>query len=64
MGKLPTVNQDGGVVIPVEENERLLAQNDEHGVAQLGHFRQHKHGRPKARHFVIFDVTVINEIIK
>lgn len=46
-------------MIPMEEDERLFTQNDEDGVAQFWHFGQDKHGSPKARHFVIFDITVI-----
>ena len=55
---LPTVNQNSGVVVPMEKNERLFSQHDEHGVTKLGHFRQDKHGCPKPRYFVIFDVAV------
>ena len=54
---IPRVDQNGGVMVPVEENERLLAQDDKQRVAQLGHFGQDEHGGPESGDFVIFDVT-------
>lgn len=45
---VPGVQQHGDVVVPVQEDERLLAQHDEHGVAQLGQLGQHEHVRPEA----------------
>lgn len=32
----PRVHEDGDVVVPVEEDQRLFAQHDEDGVAELG----------------------------
>lgn len=50
-------------MVPVQKDERLLAQHDEQRVAQLGHFGQHEHGGPEAGHLVIFDVTAKQIII-
>lgn len=33
--RVPSVQQHGDVVIPVQEDQRLLAQHDEHRVSQL-----------------------------
>lgn len=43
------------MVVPVQEDERLLAQHDQHRVTQLRHLRQHEHCRPETRHFVLLD---------
>ena len=59
---LPRVDQDGCMVVPVQKDERLFAQNDKNRIAQFGHFGQYEHSGPKSGYFVIFDITV--EIIK
>jgi len=51
----PGVQQHGDVVVPVQEDEGLFAQHDEHCVAQLGQLGQHKQERPAAGHTVMFD---------
>jgi len=43
------------VVVPMQEDERLFAQNDEDGVAQFWNFGQDEHGGPESRHFVLDD---------
>lgn len=45
------------MVVPVEEDERLFAQDDEDGVAELGHLRQHEHGGPESGDLVTQDVA-------
>lgn len=57
----PAVHQHRDVVVPVQEDERLLPQHDEHGVAQLGQLRQHKQPRPEATDSVVFDETATRE---
>jgi len=52
---VPRVDEDGGVVVPMQEDERLFAQNDEDGVAQFWNFGQDEHGGPESRHFVLDD---------
>lgn len=51
----PGVEQHGDVVVPVQEDERLLAQHDEHRVAELRQLGQHEHPRPEAGDLVRFD---------
>jgi len=45
---VPAVDQDGGVVVPVEEDELLFAQDYEQRVHQLGQLRHYKGKRPEA----------------
>ena len=49
----PGVEEDGDMVVPVQEDERLLPENDEDGVSQLGHLAQGEHPVPKSTHSVI-----------
>lgn len=51
----PAVEQHGDVVVPVEEDQRLLPEHDEDGVPQLGQLAQHEHERPEARDAVLRD---------
>lgn len=44
----------------MEEDERLLPEHDEDGVAQLGHLRQHEHERPEAGNLVGLDEAETN----
>lgn len=53
----PGVQQHGDVVVPVQEDERLLAQHNEHRVPELRQLRQHEHHRPEAGHFVLLNET-------
>ena len=52
---VPAVDEDGDVVVPVEEDQLLLPQHDEDGVPQLGHLGQHEHPRPEPAHSVVLD---------
>lgn len=45
---IPAVDKHGGVVIPVQEDELLLSQNNKHGVDELWQFAQDKHQGPEA----------------
>ena len=49
---VPAVDEHGGVMIPVEKDELLLAQHDEHGVDELGQLAHDEHEGPEARHAV------------
>lgn len=51
----PRVEQHGYVVVPVQEDEGLLAQNDEHRVSQLGQLGQNEQERPTPGHPVVLD---------
>lgn len=51
----PRVDQHGDVVVPVQEDQRLLAQHNEQRVAQLGQLGEHKQPRPEAAHAIRFD---------
>ena len=55
--EIPRIDEDGGVVVPVEEDERLFAQHDENRVAQFRHFRQDEHGGPESGDLVAEDVA-------
>ena len=44
--------EHGGVMVPVEEDERLLPQHDEHGVEELEELAQHEPVAPGARYAV------------
>mmetsp|Transcript_46610 Transcript_46610/g.143758 ORF Transcript_46610/g.143758 Transcript_46610/m.143758 type:complete len:372 (-) Transcript_46610:52-1167(-) len=43
----PAVEHHGGVVVPVQEDDRLLLEDEEDGVHQLGDLRQSEDGHPK-----------------
>lgn len=53
----PGVEQHGDVVIPVQEDERLPTQHDEHRVTELWQLRQDKHPRPEPAHAILLDET-------
>ena len=46
---VPAVQQHGHVVVPVQEDQRLLAKNDKQGVHQLGNLGQNKQLSGKTR---------------
>lgn len=48
----PAVDEHGGVVVPVQEDELLFPQNYEQSVDQLGHFAQDEQPRPATAHAV------------
>lgn len=58
---VPGVQQHGDVMIPVQEDQRLLAQHYEYRVTQLWQLGQHEHPRPEAGHFVLFYEAGIRE---
>mmetsp|Transcript_46609 Transcript_46609/g.143754 ORF Transcript_46609/g.143754 Transcript_46609/m.143754 type:complete len:325 (-) Transcript_46609:52-1026(-) len=45
--RVPAVEHHGGVVVPVQEDDRLLLEDEEDGVHQLGDLRQSEDGHPK-----------------
>lgn len=53
----PGVHQHRDVVVPVQEDQRLLAQHNEDRVAQLGQLGEHEQPCPEARHFVLLNKT-------
>ncbi|CAI6351665.1 unnamed protein product [Macrosiphum euphorbiae] len=53
----PRVQQHGDVMIPVQEDERLLAEHDEYRVTEFGQLGQHEQPRPEPRHRVILNVA-------
>jgi len=57
---VPGVQEDSHVVVPVQEDERLLPEHDEHGVAQLRHLGQREHPVPEAAHAVVQETSAIN----
>jgi len=53
----PRVHQHGHVMVPVEEDERFLAQHHEYGIAQFGQLGQDEHERPEPGHLVIYEIA-------
>ncbi len=51
--RVPSIEEDSDVVVPVEEDEWLLPENDEHCVAQLRHLAQREHPVPESTHTVV-----------
>lgn len=45
------------MVVPVQEDQWLLPQYNEHSVTQFRELRQDKHPRPESRHSVLFNET-------
>lgn len=45
---IPAKEKDGDVMVPVKEDERLLAQHDEDGVNQLWDFGKDEKHNPKS----------------
>lgn len=58
---VPGVEQDGDVMVPVQKDERFLAQHYEHRVAQLRQLGEDEHPRPEAWHFILLDEAGIEE---
>lgn len=54
----PGVDQHRDVMIPVEEDQRLLAQHYEDRVAKFRQFRQHEQPCPEAGYAILLDVAV------
>jgi hypothetical protein len=52
---VPGVKEHGHVVVPVEEDELLLPEDDENGVSELRDFRQDEHPCPESADPVVFD---------
>jgi len=55
--RVPRVQQYRNVMVPMQEDERLLPQHYEHCVSQLWQLRQHEHPRPEPGHAVILNKT-------
>ena len=49
---VPAVDQNGRVVVPVQEDELLFAQHNKQSVNKLWQLAQHKHERPEAGYAV------------
>ena len=49
------------MVVPVQEDQRLLPEHDEHGVAQLGNLRHGEEVAPEGRNRVVLDETAGRE---
>jgi len=49
---VPHVDEDAHVMVPVQEDERLLAEDDEGGVPELEQLGQGEQPGPEAAHFV------------
>lgn len=47
--RVPGIEKDGQVMVPVEEDERLFTQNDKRSVTELDDLREHKRPRPERR---------------
>lgn len=63
---VPAVDKHGSVVIPVQEDELLLSQNNKHGVNELWQFAQDKHQGPEASDAVCIAIianTVDNSVL-
>lgn len=50
----PRVQENGDVVVPVEEDQGLFPKHYEYGVAQLWKLTQNKHPRPESGHLILF----------
>lgn len=50
---VPGVQENGHVMVPVEEDEGLFPQHDEHCVSQLWNFAQREHPVPETSHAVV-----------
>ena len=46
--RVPAVNEGGDVVIPVQENQVLLSQDDENGVTQFRKLAQREQQNPES----------------
>lgn len=53
----PWVDQHRDVMIPVQKDQRLLAQHYEYRIAQFRQLAQHKQPGPKAAHAILLNVT-------
>jgi len=57
----PRVHEDSNVMVPVQEDQWLLAKHNEDRVAELGQLRENEQPCPEAANLVVFDVAEINE---
>lgn len=53
----PGVDEHSDVVVPVQENERLLSQYNEYCIAEFGQFGEHKQPGPETADAILFDVA-------
>lgn len=51
----PRVHQHSDVVVPVQEDQRLFSEHDEHGIAQFGQLGKHEQPRPETANTVMLD---------
>lgn len=54
---VPGEEEDGDVVVPVQEDELVLPEHDEDGVDQLGRLRQRERPHPEAEVVVVAGVV-------
>lgn len=57
----PRVDQHRDVMIPVQKDQRLLAQHNEYRIAQFRQLAQHKQPGPEAAHAILLNVTAKGE---
>lgn len=50
---VPGVEQDGNMVVPVEEDQWLLPQDNEYGISQLRNLAQGEHPVPETSYSVV-----------
>ncbi len=55
--RVPAVDEHGRVVVPVQEDELLLAQHHKQGVDKLGHLAQHELPAPAGEHTVELEIV-------
>lgn len=59
--RVPTVDQHRGMMIPMQEYERLFAQHDEYRIAKLRQFAEHEQPRPAAG-YAVRVVTITHRV--
>lgn len=60
---VPGVQENSHVMVPVQEDQRLLSENDKHGITKFRDLAQSEHPVPEATHAVVQEAeTEINKI--
>ena len=54
---VPRIDEDCNMVVVVEEYERRLVEDEEHGVEQFEHFGQREEGRPQGLVVEVHDIS-------
>mmetsp|Transcript_18978 Transcript_18978/g.41348 ORF Transcript_18978/g.41348 Transcript_18978/m.41348 type:complete len:92 (+) Transcript_18978:558-833(+) len=61
---MPAVEEDGDVMVPVQEDERFLVNYDEEGIKQLREFAKDEKLDPKTRRSApVCDLGILAQII-